>query len=1064
MGHLAVACKGGKAAEQFRPFYSFKQMKHFFTQKCAILGILMSMVVCMNAETVKIGQLYYSLHPATDFSPAYASVTYGTYVQYYKTQRIYYSGDIVVPSEVTYGGTVYTVRDIVSRAFLDCKDLTSISLPNTLSTIGEQAFAGCTGLTEFTLPESVVSIHPNAFNGCTGLTKPIYNSTLFCLMLPQDYNGEYTLPEVSTIMNGAFSGCTGLISIFLPNTLKTIGEQAFAGCTGLTEFTLPESVVSIHPNAFNGCTGLTKPIYNSTLFCLMLPQDYNGEYTLPEVSTIMNGAFSGCTGLTGIEIPHTVTSIGGNAFSDCDNLTTVTISSNEITSKYYLIASNFKTIFGEQVKKYIFGESVRRIGEYACAQCTNLESIELASSVTSIGGGSFSGCTSLADVRFSEGLGYIGVKAFADCSSLESVNLPSSCWDISDGAFRDCKNLETLVMKEGVRSIGVEAFSDCENLKNLSLPESVERIGGRAFVGCRSISKPLYNSRLFAFLPMDYTGAYDIPKGILTICRTACYERKGLTSVSFPSGLTTIEGAAFYGCENLESMALPAAVTLIGSSAFERCSKMSSFDIPDNAEIEFGAFPAYSTLNVKRGTIAQLSALSARWYDANYNTRSYTVRDKMTGDFLFGASLEKTGQTQTTATFRVWNLYPEFTYCYYSSQDQELHTLDGEEFTLTGLCPDSDCEAYIKTGFLERNENDEYYFHSYYDSPAKSFKTEGLSPLLEFATTASSITATGKYTKGDALVTAQMLTINGQKTESNSFSVSGLNPNTPFTAQYSVTVCYGNSNQYYATFSSSILSDETCSLSLTTQQPKIISEGNVIISAETNIDDTEENVGFEWRRTDWTNDFKSSSGTAYLYEGTMEGYIRNLNASYLWKYRPYYEANSGNRYYGEWVGIDPTNTSYFEPTVHTYTKVEVQGNAATVKGYAQRGTDNVVSQGFKYWKEAASVRSAANGIPDNVLTAEATGTVMQARLTGLDYESNYCYVAFVTTSENETFYGEQQTFKTGIDTSCIEEAQTSTAPTVTARYDLRGRSLDAPQPGLNIVRMSDGTVRKVMVK
>ena len=339
--------------------------------------------------------------------------------------------------------------------------------------------------------------------------------------------------------------------------------------------------------------------------------------------------------------------------------------------------------------------------------------------------------------------------------------------------------------------------------------------------------------------------------------------------------------------------------------------------------------------------------------------------------------------------------------------------------------------------------------------------TQTITPKVNTEQTATSATIHGSYNQGDAQVIMEKIIVDGQSAEGSTLIATGLDPYHTYDVNYIITVKSGNATKDFKTSNSRFTTE---ALHINTQQPKIISEGNVIISAETNIDDAEENVGFEWRRTDWTNDFKSSSGTAYLYEGTMEGYIRNLNASYLWKYRPYYEANSGNRYYGEWVGIDPTNTSYFEPTVHTYTKVEVQGNAATVKGYAQRGTDNVVSQGFKYWKEAASVRSAANGIPDNVLTAEATGTVMQARLTGLDYESSYCYVAFVTTSENETFYGEQQTFKTGIDTSCIEEAQTSTAPTVTARYDLRGRSLDAPQPGLNIVRMSDGTVRKVMVK
>ena len=118
----------------------------------------------------------------------------------------------------------------------------------------------------------------------------------------------------------------------------------------------------------------------------------------------------------------------------------------------------------------------------------------------------------------------------------------------------------------------------------------------------------------------------------------------------------------------------------------------------------------------------------------------------------------------------------------------------------------------------------------------------------------------------------------------------------------------------------------TSNIVLKAQIPKVVFEGNVIVAAETNVDSTEENLGFEWRRTDWTDDFPSNTGIAYLYEGTMEGYIRNLNTDKLWKFRPYYLSDSGTYYYGDWMGLDPTNTSYFEPTVHTYAKIEVEGN------------------------------------------------------------------------------------------------------------------------------------------
>ena len=274
------------------------------------------------------------------------------------------------------------------------------------------------------------------------------------------------------------------------------------------------------------------------------------------------------------------------------------------------------------------------------------------------------------------------------------------------------------------------------------------------------------------------------------------------------------------------------------------------------------------------------------------------------------------------------------------------------------------------------------------------------------------------------------------------------------------------------------LSGKTKELTFTTSQPKVISAGNVIVAAESNLDDEETNVGFEWRRTDWTSDFASNTGTAYLYNGMMEGYIRNLNTEKLWKYRPYYTSDAGKTYYGEWMGIDPTNTSYFEPTVHTYANVSVNGNSAEVKGYVQRGTDNVVSKGFAYWEQPQGVKSRdamaapsmISSVPSNAKTVEVSGSqqVMTASISGLEYETTYCYVAFVKTSEGDIFYGEEQSFSTGDDPMGIggimADASDGAPVTVIARYNMSGQPITSPQPGVNILRMSDGSVKKVMVK
>ena len=144
------------------------------------------------------------------------------------------------------------------------------------------------------------------------------------------------------------------------------------------------------------------------------------------------------------------------------------------------------------------------------------------------------------------------------------------------------------------------------------------------------------------------------------------------------------------------------------------------------------------------------------------------------------------------------------------------------------------------------------------------------------------------------------------------------------------------------------------------------------------------------------------------------------------------------------------------------------GNSVEVKGYAMQGTDNVASQGFAYWTTSStSSRRKVNGIPDDAKIVLVSGYVMTATLDDLEYDTEYCCVAFITTTEGETFYGEPQIFKTYADPDGIKEIEGLTPALSKGEgdwYDISGRKLSAPQKGLNIIRYSDGTSRKVLVK
>ncbi len=210
------------------------------------------------------------------------------------------------------------VTSIGDYAFEGCTGLTSITIPDSVTSIGEDAFSGCTGLTSITIPDSVTSIGDLAFFGCTGLesisvsgNNTVYHSSGNCLIKTETKElvlgcKNSIIPtngSVTSIGSRAFSGCTGLTSITIPDSVTSIGSSAFRGCTGLTSITIPDSVTSIDSYAFSGCTGLT-------------------SITLGKgVTYIGESAFEYCSNIAcNIEIPDSIISVGKDAFSDCYNL------------------------------------------------------------------------------------------------------------------------------------------------------------------------------------------------------------------------------------------------------------------------------------------------------------------------------------------------------------------------------------------------------------------------------------------------------------------------------------------------------------------------------------------------------------------------------------------------------------------------------------------------------------------------------------------------------------------------------------------------------------------------
>ena len=283
-----------------------------------------------------------------------------TYYVNNNNNYVYVSGDVVIPSTVTYNGTTYSVTSIGEVAFICCSDLITVSIPNSVTSIRERAFDGCSKLTSVNIPNSVTSIERGVFRGCSDLT-------------------SVTIPNsVTSIGEMAFEYCLGLTSINIPNSVTSIGKTAFYGCGGLTSVSIPNSITSIGNETFEYCNSLT-------------------SVTIPNsVTSIGDDAFKYCSRLTSVTIGNSVTSIGEFAFSNCDSLTSVSIP-NSVTSIGWGAFSGCRALTSVSI-----GTGVTSIGENAFYYCGVLNSVKCSASVPpSIGSSSFSSISSTCTLTVS---------------------------------------------------------------------------------------------------------------------------------------------------------------------------------------------------------------------------------------------------------------------------------------------------------------------------------------------------------------------------------------------------------------------------------------------------------------------------------------------------------------------------------------------------------------------------------------------------------------------------------------------------------------------------------------
>lgn len=571
------------------------------------------------------------------------------------------------------------LKEIGNNAFLRTS-LNSITLPESVETLGDYVFSSISTLQSADLTSSISIIPTNAFRSNTSL-KSVQFSDSVSGIESDAFTGCSSLSQISwsqnlkSIGNRAFYNCASLTSVGFTENLESIGQAAFYGCSSLAGLlTIPDSVTNMLDSTFYNCVNLTSVEIGSGVLHVPNSAFYNcaklKTIIFPENLEVIDPfAFYSCESLSGVIIPDSVSSIESSAFAYSSDgvkglkditfgsgltvigascfeqsifLETAVLPNNleqiynkafyncalsghiEIpNSVYYVGQSAYQS--NDYLKGVTFGSSMDTIYDSCFQSCTSLTGLDVPSHIVDIRKQAFYNCESLSGINFSEGLETIGKSAFSECDALSEVSFPLSLNSIGISAFFDCDNLSGVNLNEGLLSIGSQAFQQCEVLSGISYPQSLESVGSTCFYNCTSLEYIQFNTNV----------SFDT---ISTSCFGYC---TSLTEVNIPDNITSTESSAFSNCTSLSGLDLGNQMITIGDQSFRYCSSLNNVDFPSTlTHIYYNAFDQCSSLETISPFPESLTHIGNYAFAGTILTGLLTIPDSVTylGDNAFNVT------------------------------------------------------------------------------------------------------------------------------------------------------------------------------------------------------------------------------------------------------------------------------------------------------------------------------------------------------------------------------------------------------------------------------------------